>query len=52
MEQGLTRVLNGREMTLGRYPDPPYRIGWVWKDTGLPANMEKWLKTKGEAEEK
>ena len=43
MEQGLTRVLNGREMTLGRYPNPPYRIGWVWKDTRLPASMEKPL---------
>ena len=52
MEQGLTRVLNGREITLGRYPAPPHRIGWVWKDTGLPANMEEWFKTKGEAEEK
>ena len=41
MEQGLTRVLNGREITLGRYPNPPYRIGWVWKDTGLPVSMEK-----------
>ena len=41
MEQGLTRVLNGREMTLGCYPNPPYRIGWVWKDTGLPVSMEK-----------
>lgn len=41
MEQGVTRVLNGREITLGRYSDPPHRIGWVWKDTGLPASMEK-----------
>jgi hypothetical protein len=39
MKQGLTRVLNGREMTLGRYPDHPHRIGWVWKDTGLPASL-------------
>ena len=41
MRQGVTRVLNGREITLGRYPDPPHRIGWVWKDTGLPASMEE-----------
>jgi hypothetical protein len=44
MEQGLTTVLNGREITLGHYPNSQWgkkRIGWVWKDTGLPANMEK-----------
>ena len=39
MKQGVTRVLKGREITLG-YIDEHKRIGWVWKDTGLPANME------------
>jgi hypothetical protein len=40
MKQGVTRKLNGREITLG-YTDEKKRIGWVWKDTGLPASMEK-----------
>jgi hypothetical protein len=43
MKQGVTRKLNGREITLG-YIDSQWgkqRIGWVWKDTGLPASMEK-----------
>jgi hypothetical protein len=39
MEQGVTRLLDGREVTLG-YTDTQMRIGWVWKDTGLPANKE------------
>ena len=40
MKQGnVTRALNGREITLG-YVDKQKRIGWVWKDTGLPASME------------
>ena len=42
MKQGVTRVLNGREITLG-YTDEKKRIGWVWKDTGLPAVMEDKL---------
>jgi len=37
----ITRLLNGREVTLGRYPNPPHRIGWVWKDTGLPPTDEE-----------
>lgn len=40
MKQGVTRVLNGREITLG-YADKQKRIGWVWKDTGLPVSMEE-----------
>ena len=40
MEQGVTGVLNGRKIILG-YTDDKKRIGWVWKDTGLPASMEK-----------
>jgi hypothetical protein len=40
MVQGATRMLNGRKITLG-YTDEKKRIGWVWKDTGLPASMEK-----------
>jgi hypothetical protein len=39
MKQGVTRVLKGREITLG-YTDEQKRIGWVWKDTGLPASIE------------
>ena len=39
MKQGVTRLLNGREITFG-YVDKQKRIGWVWKDTGLPASME------------
>ena len=44
MKQGVTSMLNGREIILG-YTDAQKRIGWVWKDTGLPASMEKntWL---------
>jgi hypothetical protein len=40
MKLGVTRILNGREITLG-YTDKNKRIGWVWKDTGLPASMEE-----------
>jgi hypothetical protein len=40
MEKGVTRFLDGKEVTLG-YTDAQMRIGWVWKDTGLPANKEK-----------
>ena len=40
MEKGETRLLNGREIILG-YIDKRKRIGWVWKDTGLPASMEE-----------
>ena len=36
MEQGVTRMLNGREIILAPYPGAKYRIGWVYKDTGLP----------------
>jgi hypothetical protein len=36
----ITRLLNGREIILGPYPNPPHRIGWVWKDTGLPPTEE------------
>jgi hypothetical protein len=40
MKQGVTSMLNGREIILG-YTDTQKRIGWVWKDTGLPASKEK-----------
>ena len=40
MQKGVTGMLNGRAVTLGYYPGVHKRIGWVWKDTGLPANME------------
>jgi hypothetical protein len=40
MKQGVTIMLNGREIILG-YTDTQKRIGWVWKDTGLPASTEK-----------
>ena len=33
MEQGHTRILNGREIILAE--DKYGRIGWVFKDTGL-----------------
>ena len=33
MEQGHTRILNGREIILAK--DKYGRIGWVFKDTGL-----------------
>jgi hypothetical protein len=41
LKQNIVRILNGREITLGRYPNPPHRIGWVWKDTGLPPTEEE-----------
>jgi len=37
MKQGVARVLDGREIILG-YTDTQKRIGWVWKDTGLPVD--------------
>ena len=40
MEQGVTRMLNGREIILAPYQGVKYRIGWVYKDTKLPVNME------------
>ena len=52
LEQNMVRILGGREITLGRYPEPPHRIGWVWKDTGLPPTdeeMEVALKEKNNA---
>ena len=36
MEQGVIRMLNGREIILAPYNDSKHRIGWVYKDTGLP----------------
>jgi len=41
LKQNIVGILNGREVTLGRYPEPPHRIGWVWKDTGLPPTEEE-----------
>jgi hypothetical protein len=41
MEQGVTRNLNGREIILAPYPGANYRIGWVYKDTGLPPTEEE-----------
>jgi hypothetical protein len=41
LKQNLVGMLSGREITLGRYPEPPHRIGWVWKDTGLPPTEEE-----------
>ena len=29
-------MLNGREIILAPYNDSKHRIGWVYKDTGLP----------------
>ena len=36
MKQGVTRMLNGREIILAPYNGNKHRIGWVYKDTGLP----------------
>lgn len=36
MKQGVTRLLNGREVVLAPYNGNMKRIGWVYKDTGLP----------------
>jgi hypothetical protein len=36
MAQGVTRMLNGREVVLGSYGGHHDRIGFVYKDTGLP----------------
>lgn len=41
MEQGITRMLNGREIILAPYQGAQYRIGWVYKDTGLPPTDEE-----------
>ena len=41
MEQGVTRMLNGREIILAPYEGVKYRIGWVYKDTGLPPTDEE-----------
>jgi len=36
MKQGVTRMLHGREVILAPYNGNKHRIGWVYKDTGLP----------------
>jgi hypothetical protein len=37
MKQGVTHLLNGREVILAPYNNGNMkRIGWVYKDTGLP----------------
>lgn len=41
LKRNIVGMLSGREVTLGRYPNPPHRIGWVWKDTGLPPTKEE-----------
>jgi ABC-type enterochelin transport system substrate-binding protein len=41
MEQGVTKMFNGREVILAPYPGASYRIGWVYKDTGLPPTDEE-----------
>jgi hypothetical protein len=41
LKQNTVGMLSGREVTLRRYPNPPHRIGWVWKDTGLPPTEEE-----------
>jgi ABC-type enterochelin transport system substrate-binding protein len=50
--QGVTHLLNGREIVLAPYNGNMNRIGWLYKDTGLPptdddieqANKNKMLK--------
>jgi hypothetical protein len=41
LKRNIVGLMSGKEVTLGRYPNPPYRIGWVWKDTGLPPTNEE-----------
>jgi hypothetical protein len=40
MKQGVTGLLNGREVILAPYNGNMKRIGWVYKDTGLPPTNE------------
>ena len=49
MEQGYTRMLNGREIILAPHKSAKHRIGFVYKDTGLPPSVEDFrLDNEGE----
>ena len=38
--QGVTCLINGREIVLAPYNGNMNRIGWLYKDTGLPPTDE------------
>ena len=38
--QGVIRLINGREVVLAPYNGNMNRIGWLYKDTGLPPTDE------------